>query len=180
MTYTSKKAFILIGASGSGKSTVVKELTKKYPTAVVYSLDNCRHDFFATYGGSNHGILLAEEQYRLAYDFGIDNPDTFTEFTAAKWTESLDADIVIVDNVNGTRKSRARWVDGLRKKKFNITMVEVQTPLDVILARQSTRGDKNVPAEAVKTQFLRQESAMVGSECDNVILVNGTKPWRLS
>ena len=82
---------------------------------------------------------------------------------------------MIVDNTNSTRKSRASWVRDLRGHDFHITMVVLNTPLQTIIARQKTRGDKEVPAEIVKSQFMRQEEPMVGSECDAIMVIDGTK-----
>lgn len=190
MTYIAKKAFILIGASGSGKSTVTRTIQEHFipktpmigtgPTTAVFSLDACRLEYYAHFlaGSGGQPSLVPAEVYRAAFDYCNEQAKEFEVFVEEVWKAASKTPVIIIDNVNSTRKSRAKWVQKLRQEKYHITMVEVQTPLDIILARQSTRGDKNVPVEAVKTQFLRQESAMVGSECDNVIIIDGTKPWQ--
>jgi hypothetical protein len=50
------------------------------------------------------------------------------------------------------------------------------TPLDTVLARQTSRADKSVPLETVRDMYLRQQEAQLGTECDVLINVDGTKP----
>ena len=183
MSYKQKHAFILIGASGSGKSTVRRALEEKFADTVVraFSLDDCRLRFYE----EKKPKLASKEDvsegtiYSQAFAYANKRGKEFDEYVAQAWKEALNAQVVIVDNVNASRKSRAKWVEGLRKANFKITMVQMQTPLEVILARQDTRGDKKVPANIVREQYMRQEEAMVGSECDELIVVDGTKPWRI-
>jgi predicted kinase len=184
MSYKQKKAFILIGASGSGKSTVRKQLEEKL-SARTFSLDDCRINFYLDnapgYDGTPDSGLTEGDMYGKAFKFCNERSKEFDEYVDNCWNSLLiTCDMIIVDNVNGTRKSRAKWVDGLRKKKFHIVMLQMQTPLDVIIERQQTRGDKCVPAEVVRSQYMRQEEPMIGSECDEIIVVNGTQPWNLT
>lgn len=170
-----KKAFILIGASGSGKSTVRKALEEKYAGATAFSLDDTRIRCFLSESSSKG--LSQGDVYKKAFDFCNKRVKTFEAQVKTDWQMALASDVVIVDNTNMTRKSRGSWVRDLKARNFEITMVVMQTPLDVIIARQKTRGDKEVPADVVKSQYMRQEEPMVGSECDKLIVVDGTKPW---
>lgn len=174
-----KKAYIMIGPSGSGKSTVRKALVAKYEAhdTRTFSLDDCRIKFYLDnapgYGETGEG-LTEGDLYGKAFDFA--KGKEFDAFVQSEWAKAREARVVIVDNVHGTRKSRKPWVDALKKDKFHITMVQIQTPLDVILERQNTRGDKKVPEFVVKQMYMRQEEAMVGSECDSLLVIDGTKP----
>lgn len=177
-----KRAFILIGASGSGKSTVRKKLKETYGESLkAFSLDDCRINFYLDthpgYGTTGEG-LTEGDMYSKAFAHANKNGKEFDAYVAMAWRAARQATVVVVDNVNGTRKSRAPWVTDLRKDKFHITMVQVQTPLNVILERQLTRKDKSVPADVVRSMYMRQEEAMVGSECDSILVIDGTKEWR--
>lgn len=181
MSYVQKKAYVMIGPSGSGKSTVRTALVAKHAEAEVrtFSLDDCRIKFYLDnapgYAESGEGLTQGN-LYGKAFDFANESGKEFNAFVEREWKESRAAQVVIVDNVHGTRKSRKPWVDALKKDNFHITMVQIQTPLEVILERQNTRGDKKVPANIVRQMYMRQEEAMVGSECDALLVIDGTKP----
>ena len=173
-----KRAFILIGPSGSGKSTVRRELERKHEGVMSFSLDDVRIKFFLENAVAVKEGLTEGDIYGKAFDYCNDNKAGFDAAVKSAWASARQSQVVIVDNVHGTRKSRAPWVADLRKDKFHITMVQVQTPLSVILERQKTRGDKEVPANIVRSMYMRQEEALVGSECDEVLVIDGTKPWK--
>lgn len=179
MSYVQKKAYIMIGPSGSGKSTVRAALTAKHAEQEVraFSLDDCRIKFYLDngpgYAETGEGLTQGD-LYGKAFDFA--KGKEFDTFVEQEWLEARKGQVVIVDNVHGTRKSRKPWVDALKRDKFHITMVQIQTPLEVILERQNTRGDKKVPEYVVRQMYMRQEEAMVGSECDSLLVIDGTKP----
>jgi tRNA uridine 5-carbamoylmethylation protein Kti12 len=171
-----KKAFILVGASGSGKSTVRKCIEEHLNEGVdTFSLDSCRL-FFYFLTMESFPAEVAESLYASAFDFCNANQKEFDEYVTQRWTKILtESQHVIVDNTNLTRKSRARWINDLKQRGFEVTIIQVETPLDVIIARQSTRGDKSVPEDVVRSQYMRLEEALIGSECDKLIILNGTK-----
>jgi predicted kinase len=164
----------MVGPSGSGKSTVVDLITRPYawvnrPKLTIFSLDQVRLDLW----DQQHGC--PKRAYAEAFKFANDNPQLFSEYVTKRWNQAItENDVVIVDNTNLTRKSRARWVNDLRAKKFTITGVEVLAPLAVVIARQASRADKSVPEEAVRAMYMRQEGLMFGTECDELIVVDGT------
>ena len=181
MSYKQKQSFILIGASGSGKSTARRQLEEKFSDCVVntFSLDDCRINFYKEKKEKSTEVLSEGELYSKAFAYANKRGKEFDEYVAARWKDALNAQVVIVDNVNGTRKSRSKWIEPLKKANFLVTAVQLQTPLNVIIARQATRGDKSVPENIVRQQYMHQEEAMVGSEFDELIVVDGTKPWRI-
>lgn len=182
MSYQQKKAFVMIGPSGSGKSTARQALYAKYAEAGamvrVFSLDDCRIKFFLEKKEREAGEegLTQGELYSKAFAHANKRGKEFDKYVEDEWKAARNAQVVFVDNVNGTRKSRKPWVDALKRDNFHITMVQVQTPLEVILERQNTRGDKKVPEDIVRQMYMRQEEAMVGSECDALMVIDGTKP----
>jgi predicted kinase len=171
-----KVGVIMVGVSGSGKSTYIAGLEKEFPDEKVasFSLDKCR---LAMYD-ANHMDMPADV-YRAAFEFATANTKMFDDFVNASWADALKADVVVVDNTNLTRKSRARWVQDMRKHGFVIVGYEMQTPLQVVLDRQDTRGDKAVPKSVVRDMYMRQQSLLLGSEVDVLHIVDGVTGKRI-
>lgn len=181
MSYKQKQSFILIGASGSGKSTARRQLEEKFSDCVVntFSLDDCRINFYKEKKVKSTEVLSEGDLYGKAFAYANKRGKEFDDYVAARWKDALNAQVVIVDNVNGTRKSRWKWIEPLKKANFLVTAIQLQTPLNIIIERQAARGDKSVPENIVRQQYMHQEEAMVGSEFDELIVVDGTKPWRI-
>ena len=193
-----KVAYLLIGPSGSGKSTFIEQVKLDHAgqDVGVFSLDTCRLAYYALNGFENN-IMCGKPQlrfmklnlptdrdemiqfYRDAFDYCNDAGADFNNFVNEEWIYTRNNnDVVIVDNTNITRKSRTRWVNDLRGAKtagqfgFHIVAVEFQTPLRTAVDRQSTRPDKSIPFNALTNQYFRMESALLGSECDEVRVIN--------
>jgi predicted kinase len=178
-----KNCFIMIGVSGCGKSTVRDRLLKTLvepdgssTNVRTFSLDECRLQFTR----QNHLGLHVDDLdptalYEAAFDYANANSKAFDAYVNEAWVYSLAGDSVIVDNTNLTRKSRARWSQEARAKGFTVWAVEVMTALSVVLERQRTRGDKNVPAHIVRDMYMRQQSVLVPAEADVLVVVDGTK-----
>lgn len=166
----------MIGVSGSGKSTIQKSMEMEIAGMTdapisKFSLDDCRVEYYKL----KHDNLEEQSEakvYADAWDYVNDpaNAKDFQMFVDAKWNEALKSTVLFVDNTNLTRKSRAQWVANGKSRGFGIMCVQVMTPLDVILARQKTRGDKCVPESVVRDMYMRQQEAQLGTECD--VLVN--------
>lgn len=176
MTKNAKVCFIMVGVSGSGKSTAMAGIKKVAGsgTQAVFSLDTCRINFLMRTPGIISDLDDEKSIYKMAFEHANENQKEFDDFVNASWAEALKADILFVDNTNLTRKSRARWIQDARAKKFTIWGVEMMTPLDVVIARQSSRADKSVPESVVRDMYMRQQSLMVGDEVDFAVVVDGT------
>ena len=165
-----KICYIMVGVSGSGKSTITASLASKHPGCRIgiFSLDQCRLDLLAQ--ESTDQVAL----YSQAFNFANDNKKEFDMLVTAEWNAILQAsDIVFVDNTNLSRKSRARWIAEARHKGFNIIAVEVMVPIEVAVARQSTRGDKNVAANIVRDMYMRMQEVKAPEEADYIIYADG-------
>jgi tRNA uridine 5-carbamoylmethylation protein Kti12 len=173
-----KNGFIIVGVSGSGKSTIVEQLKSllQEDFTSVFSLDNCRRSFMdekhTTQWWSD--VMTNEDIYNACFQFANENEKEFAEYVTNCWMRALTNENVIVDNTNLTRKSRARWVNDLRAKKANITAIQVITPLNTVIARQMTRKDKSVPEKVVREMYMRQQEILLGAEADKVLNVDGT------
>jgi len=168
-------AWILIGASGSGKSTFQREwLNVGSHNIVTVSLDQYRIDF---YKKQHEGALLsAKEVYANAFNFALANEKEFNKFYQAEFNVVLSKKVnVVVDNVHASRKSRASWIAALKQKGYRVIGVEFPIALQTVLDRQHSRSDKQVPDEAVRQQYMRISSPAIGSEVDSLLVFTGLK-----
>ena len=168
-----KTCYIMVGVSGAGKSTAMRALAStSRGTVKTFSLDDCRLSFFFKTGRAT-GRPSEAAVYGAAFDHAIENPADFNNHVNKEWNEALKADTLFVDNTNLTRKSRARWIQEARQKGFSICAVEVHAPLQTVIDRQGTRGDKSVPAAIVRDMYMRQQAVLLGSEADFILHVDG-------
>lgn len=165
---------ILIGPSGSGKSTWTAKHQK--PGDIVLSLDTMRLDFLAKSGVQHDTYADEGALYAHAWEYATAKEAAFTKHILATTKElmtSATGDLVFIDNVNASRKRRAQWVQLGRAHGCKIVAVEFWNTLEVLAARQKTRGDKSVPYNAVKQQQYSVTCAWLGDECDEVQVVVG-------
>jgi len=173
----------MIGVSGSGKSTIQRKLMGELSSVDQYfgstfSLDDVRIRFVRQELSDQISASDSEADiYRMAFQHANDNKKEFDAFVNQEWAATLATNgVIFIDNTNLTKKSRARWISDARSKGYKIVCVQVMTPLDTVLARQSSRTDKSVPLDTVRDMYLRQQEAQLGTECDILINVDGTKP----
>jgi predicted kinase len=169
--------YILVGPSGSGKSTWRAQYEKR--SSVVLSLDEMRLEYFNKMTTPFGAGTDVKQDYRDAVAYTFANDSAFRAFANARIADRFEelrvfpcnsAD-VIVDNTNGSKKVRAQYVQQARALHMKIVAVEFWTTFKTLLARQKTRGDKEVPYTALKQQYFAQTSAWKGSEVDAVIQV---------
>ena len=176
-----KTAFIMVGVSGAGKSTVKKALIERLEAdgvkTHVFSLDDCRMSFMnASHAGQWWSDLDTEaDLYRMAFDYANGHQKEFDAHVNEQWSKALTGDAVIVDNTNLTKKSRARWVADSKAKGFTVWAIQVMCPLQTVIDRQKSRGDKAVPEHVVRDMYMRQQEVLVGSEVDMMMVVDGTR-----
>lgn len=166
-----KTCYIMVGVSGSGKSTVVKGLQQQHAGAdvQVFSLDTCRLDFY------DRQTLDPVAEYNAAFKHAMDNQQQFDQYVNGAWDRCLKtAAVLIVDNTNLTVKSRARWIQQARAAGFVIVGMQMLVPLHTVLARQATRGDKRIPEQVVRDMYFRQQEILEGSEVSWLVHVDGT------
>ena len=172
-----KVCYIMVGVSGSGKSTVMSSIAKKFHSGqgektAVFSLDLCRLDFLDQITDD------PKKAYADAFAYANANKHRFDEFVNMTWAQALKAQVLFVDNTNLTKKTRARWVNEARAKGFTIVAVNVMTPLKVVLERQATRPDKSVPLDVVRDMYMRLQEVQA-DEVDFIMHVDGTRADRM-
>ncbi len=167
-----KLCYIMVGVSGSGKSTAVEKLLNLHPTARVFSLDEVRVSMFEMACSDPEKVIDEKDLYAKAFDYVNANQKEFDAQVTAAWNYALKGQTVIVDNTNLTRKARARWIQEARSKGFTIIAVNVMAPLSVVLQRQASRTDKAVPENVVRDMYFRQQEVQA-DEAEFIMHYNG-------
>lgn len=167
-----QKMYILVGPSGSGKSTFTKSLGENVK---VINEDQMKMDLFRS--------IFPEDQrndfdiYDDAWQYcTMDHKPQYTFYRDRTIRDIVDiakkgAFPAVVDVVNSSKKRRAQFVSIAKQQGFEVEIVEFWVPLDVLQARQETRGDKRVPVQSVKKQYDAIQLGWVGSECYSVKVV---------
>ena len=154
-----------IAPSGSGKSTFTrsdkcKKLMRDSPFDI-HSWDNLRHDWY----GDDYA-----EAYRLSCE------DSSFKSKARKHFSDILAigNNVLVDNINISKKRRRSFLTEARQKGYYLIAVVLPISLDLVLERQHTRPDKNVPGEAVCQHYMGLQLPSLG-EFDKIVHINSMK-----
>lgn len=177
-----KTCYIMVGVSGSGKSTFVDKLLVLHPFARVFSLDQVRVSMYEASLSENQINELNFENdkdvYSKAFEYVNANQKEFDAQVNAAWAYALKGEVVIVDNTNLTRKARARWIQEARSKGFTIVAVNVMAPLQVVIDRQASRKDKSVPPHVVRDMYMRQQEVQA-DEAEFILHADGVRGGNL-
>ena len=126
--------YILRGYSGAGKSTYVKFTL---PHAIRASRDTIR----ATLSGRSDKFVGTHQ---------FENMVTSVQENIVRSAIKQDKDVVI-DDTNLTKKFAMRWVNLASRLGVPFRVVNIETPVDVCLERNSQRPD-SVPSKVIETQ----------------------------
>lgn len=149
--------YMLIGASGSGKSTFVDNMENE---AIHYSWDDLRLRWYDSDDYANAFKLACEDK-----DFMNKANKTYTKLLETQ-------DNIVVDNINVSRKRRAFFIACAKNHGYRCVAVLFPVQLETILSRQESRGDKSVPAASVQRQYMSVSMPSFG-EFDDVIVHEG-------
>jgi len=151
-----EKTLILpIGPSGCGKSTWYRRMSKGIDL-VHYSWDNLRLEWYS-------------EDYSKAYKMSAEDPHFNARYMKVFKEHILSGKSIYVDNTNLSRKRRRPWITDARKHGYNVVAVVFPIALDVVIKRQKSRLDKDVPADAVRQHYMTLQCPLYG-EVDTVIV----------
>lgn len=129
--------YVPIGASGAGKSS----LYNKFDGVNTFSLDAMRHELYG-------------DDYAYAYELSTKDAH-FKSKSNQRFMELVrENKDLYLDNTNTSRKNRRWFMTEARKRGYRLVALLLPVALQTIIDRQHTRGDKNVPAEAVKRQYM--------------------------
>lgn len=172
--------YVLVGTSGSGKSTFVAE--SALPS---FSLDALRIDMFMVHAMDNDSPVFIPDGvsdmdvYKLAWDFCNVNAALFEKFASAAFTSYVrNRKDFVLDNMNTSKKGRRKFITQARQAGYKIVAVEFITPLDVVINRQQTRGDKSIPRQVVKSSYMKTQLPWLAAEYDHGakrVLVDGSE-----
>ena len=150
---------LIIGASGSGKSSFINSRTDMYAEFTQYSLDELRTRWY----GDDYS-----EAFRLSCADKKFNGNAQREYINLL-KEGLN---ICVDNTNLSKKRRRAYLTEARRRGYYAVAVLLPIDLQTVIDRQSTRTDKTVPEEAVRRQYAGLSYPSLG-EFDDVITHNG-------
>lgn len=143
--------FVAIGPSGVGKSTLFRKLENKHPGLQAFSLDILRHKFYDP------------DDYKKAWEASTKDGN-FRSRANQEYVDAVDQKKdLYLDNTNLTPKSRRFYIQEARRRGYKIVGITFPgVDLDTLIARQQTRGDKNVPADAVRQQWQSMKGPEAG------------------
>lgn len=145
-----KKAFIMIGCPGSGKSTYVE--SKKLPYV---SRDQIR--ILLGYCGENEKYLgTREEEEQVTKEH--------SRILGEYMSKGLD---FFVDDTNVNPKYRKPLIERLRNSGYTVTGVRVNTPLSVCIRRRP-----DIPSSVIVSMYKRAQEVQA-SEFDNFLEIRG-------
>jgi len=159
-----KNVWLLIGASGSGKSTFVKQLCKSANDKLwIHSMDTLRTLLYPSSG-------TVQEQYSYAFKSSTED-SAFNGKVSKDYVDMLKVGCgdVVVDNTNVSNKRRKFYITEAKRRGYRIVAVLFPNSLDTLIRRQEYRKDKNVPTEAVHRQYFSIQYPMLG-DVDEVLV----------
>lgn len=137
---TKPTMFMPIGVSGSGKSTVLKQIQTVIPDILVFSLDRLRHEWYDV------------NDYANAYKLACAD-DRFMGRAQAYFFELIkQGKDIYMDNTN-LGKKRTSFVKAAVRHGLHTVAITFNVDLATVIARQKTRPDKEVPEAAVRQQW---------------------------
>lgn len=162
---------VLVGASGSGKSTYVKANSD----FVHYSFDDIRIELAQK---KAFDVMVkaksSHDEYAKAWAYCDTHRSEFGHYADVEFIKHIkNYDSIMVDNTNVSRKSRTKFIQEAKKRGYKVEAVMFPASTDQILSRQHSRTDKNVPDDAVLRQYNMISIPWVGVEVDALHIVSG-------
>lgn len=146
------KAEILVGVSGSGKTTYALTMTDY---AVV-----CRDDI-------RFGSVMPNARGWKDYVFSRENEDKVTYIHKATIDRCamLGQDLIVADT-NLSKKNRRKLIKYLQELGYEVEIVIINLPLKVCIERDSFRGTRSVGEGIIRQQWetLQQNMAPIQEE----------------
>jgi predicted kinase len=147
--------------SGAGKTTLLRRLQARNPDLQVFSLDMLRHEWYDP------------NDYEKAWKAASEDKE-FANKANQRYIEMIKSGKdVYVDNTNLTPKRRKFYIEAARRLGYKVIGYTFDVDLDTLIARQSTRKDKTVPADAVRQQYMSLR-APTKDEVDELVKVGRT------
>lgn len=149
--------YVLIGASGSGKSTYVESLDGDIGH---YSWDSLRT------------LWYDKNDYENAFRLACEDNEFMNKANTIFSMLVKTGESFVVDNINTSKKRRAHFIRQARDNGYRCVGVVFPVQLETIQARQGIRDDKSVPPVVVERQYMSVQMPSIG-EFDEVIVHDG-------
>jgi len=163
-----KHLYVLIGASGTGKSTIVESIVSNSPEGDVqiFSLDDCRLNWY-----SDDSIIDSVEQYEQCYHKAVADPEFIRKAQHGYTTiVKRKTSIVVVDGTNLSAKRRRFYLDLAKANKRTTHAIYVTSSLSVIAEHQDARHDKYISADVSTNQYNKTQYPSY-HEFDDIIVL---------
>jgi predicted kinase len=147
--------YIPIGASGSGKSTYLRKLREENPDILSFSWDDLRMEWYDP------------DNYGNAFRLSTEDKDFITKSQQVFRNMVKTGKDIYVDNTNLTAKRRKFYIDIAKRAGYRTVGIEMPVDVETIVARQKTRGDKNVKETAVRDQHAKLQPPRPGEFDEN-------------
>jgi predicted kinase len=170
--------FIMIGLSGAGKTTWVRDQITQYEDASVWSLNNLRLQYAYKELGIGRDLALWEEptaqEYEAAWEATKDD-DNFHHVTNSALSQMIGRAIrgapLFIDNMNLRRKGRRQLVNRMRNKGFHVVGVYIKASYAESMARQQ----RGLPEDVIR-QHVDNMDIPLSEEFDTLLTVGPL--WR--
>lgn len=150
-----KTLHVPIAPSGAGKTTLYNKLKQQHPNLESFSLDLLRHEFYDA------------DDYANAFKMSTEDSE-FRNRANQRFVEMLKTgQDIYVDNTNLTPKTRRFYLQQAKRAGYTTIAYVFDVPVEELIARQTTRPDKNVPEDAVRRQHASMKHPETG-EFDEV------------
>ncbi len=163
--------YVPIAVSGSGKTTMfnsesmdcVRKIDGVGDNIIYYSLDALRLKWYDP------------DDYANAFKMACDDKQFNAKITTAFEVAVQSQRDIYLDNMNLSRKSRAKYIQKARQHGYLISAMLLPVALQTVLDRQDTRTDKTVPKGVVEDMYMRLSIPSKG-EVDRIITYDGNLP----
>lgn len=162
-----KRIFVLVGCSGAGKSTWIKETVKLYDKFSVVSRDDY---IVEKYSNQVETYIDFNDLYQQCFKLSTQDKNSDVEFSAFCDQQVKLFDTVFVDMTNLSSKPRARWKHLANQYKAVLTCVVFDTTQAQCKLAQIGR-DKFINDDIIDDMFKRFEYPLLGIECNDIITI---------
>ncbi len=152
--------YMPIGPSGSGKSTLYQKIASAHAEIISFSLDSLRHEWYDPI------------DYDAAWKASAADPTFYARAEAVLKDQIRTSKSIYFDATNLNPSKRANYIKIAKEQGYTIVGLVFSINLETLIARQSTRSDKSIAEEIVKTQFAACVSPQIGEGFDLVFFLD--------
>lgn len=152
--------YIPIGPSGSGKSTLYQKIASAHPEIASFSFDSLRHEWYDPI------------DYDAAWKASAADPTFYSRAEAVLKDQINASKSIYFDATNLNPSKRANYIKMAKEQGYTIAGLVFSVKLETLIERQSTRSDKSIAEEVVKTQFAACMPPQIGEGFDVVFFLD--------